>query len=343
MRIIRGVLAAIIIATATCVCAAEHPTAADLLKGFAKSVDKMTCVRFDTQESAHPAELGDDRWLDRTESRIVRDGERWKLDAREKAVTASAKLDTGVWRQTLIEGDILQAEVVNPDDAKSRTRLSVYRYDRPEQYWRFLGPAAIVFGRLPGDGGSPVWGIVGDSSTREVLPQTVEIDGAETYVVKSRGQYGEHQLWLDPRRGGLPLRIEIRKQSGNLNDDDQLGSQAATGADGSVADAISIRIDNIKLSKQEGVHFIAAFDYAFTATFPTGNAARVFNHKRAYRISSMDMFSKAVTDARFCFDMQIPNGTRVDVFRNSRLGTGSTAASDSEVWVDGKLQQPTNP
>ncbi|HEY3963198.1 MAG TPA: hypothetical protein VGM05_01490 [Planctomycetaceae bacterium] len=340
MRITHGVLAAVIIAAATCVCADEHPTAVDLLKTFANSVNKMSCVRFNTRESVYPTNLGDGRSPDlMTETRILRDGVQWKLDTRQNTSPTSAKIVTHVWRQTLIERDVLQAEIVDAEQVERRPRLSVYRNDRPEHYWRFLGLSAIVFGRFPGDGGSPIWGVVRDASTRDVLPKAVEIDGAVTYVVKCRGKYGEHQLWIDPKRGGLPLRIEIQKQSGDLNDDEQLGALAATNQDGPTANAISIRIHNIKLNQREGVHFIAAFDFELSATYPSENTMRMLDRKQECRVTSMDMFSKPTTDATFRFDMQIPNGTRVEVFKNSRLGTGSTASGDSEIWIDGKLQK----
>jgi|GEM_PF-5758615 len=338
MRISRGLVATVMIAAATGVSADEPPMAADLLKEYFKSVDKMTCVRFSVEESVLPGK-GDRRLIDRTESRIMRDGRRWKLDVRENAPDATAKMVTQVWRQTLIERDVLQAETVNPDKGAGRPRMSAYRFDRPQQHWRFLGLSAIVFGHLPGDAGMPIWDIVRDASSREVLPQAVEIDGAETYVVKCRGRYGEHQLWLDPQRGGLPLRVEIQKRTGDLHDDEQLGS-AATGQDISAASAVSIQIRNIRLSQREGVHYIVHFEYEFTATYPDETSLPALNRKQEYRNSLMDMFSKPMTDAIYRFDMQIPNGTRVDIFKNSSPGIRPVADGDFEVWTDGKLQRP---
>ena len=51
---------------------------------------------------------------------------------------------------------------------------------------------------MEGDGGLPLWTVMGEDTKLELAPEPEKIAGVETWVLKSRGKYGEHKVWFDP-------------------------------------------------------------------------------------------------------------------------------------------------
>src|SRR5580765_7215418 len=108
------------------------------------------------------------------------------------------------------------------------------------------------------------------------------VGGVTTNVLKSRGKFGEHKVWLDPAHGALPRRIEVHKRPGNLLNDEQLGTAGAPPKDADPqAESGSrrlplpenphseywTRIDKIQIEDQKGVFVITAYEEEVRLTF----------------------------------------------------------------------------
>jgi hypothetical protein len=197
---------------------------------------------------------------------------------------------------------------------------------------------------MGGDAGLPLWSVMRGAASLELLPQTEIVAGVETYVLKSSGKYGEHQLWLDLASGGLPRRIEIHKQAGNLFNDEQLGTSPAPDTearpDASRPLALparreySSRIDKIQIEKREGAFVITGFEDEFSITYATG---KVLERRSEFKAGVVDINPEFPENA-FRFDVAIPNGTRVSVVENFPLEYQGRIDSNHE-WVDGKIRE----
>src|SRR5262249_15084364 len=145
---------------------------------------------------------------------IYRAGGRWKKDRWLFTRGDPADREGAIREQTLIGGEVMRESLryEAPDDPPLLMPIIMaVREDIATRRWMQIGPRMVLFGRVSGDGGYPLWTILRESGSLELLPQTEIIDGSETYVVKSQGKFGEHRLWLDLACGGLPRRIEIKK------------------------------------------------------------------------------------------------------------------------------------
>jgi hypothetical protein len=253
------------------------------------------------------------------------------------------------WGQTLVGEDIIRASLPKgpPQDPQQRPSVIAYRDDHARRVWDMLSPAQVVFGHIEGDAGYPLWAVMGEASNLELLPDPEEIGGDETWVLKSRGKFGEHTVWFDPQKGGLPRRIEIRKQNGDLYNDEQLGSRPADspprrGKPGQPApfearQDIFDRIDNIQVEEKDGVFVITGFDCAHR--FTRVRTRKPVETRSEFRIRAIEIDPK-LTEGALEFDIKIPNSTRVGVFLNAPLEFSSGSPDTYEEWNDGKLQKP---
>ncbi len=222
--------------------------------------------------------------------------------------------------------------------------------------WFELGPIAVPFGRMPGDGGYSLWTIMREAGSLELLPEMEVIDGVKTYLLKSVGKYGEHQIWLDPASGALPRRIAIHKHPGNLFNDEQLGTTTVPNADappdsgGQVLlpplpprSESSTRIDKIQIEKKEGVFVITGFDEEATITYSDEKMNQPPNdgkrppRKVEYRFQ-VDIDPQDFPEDAFRFAIAIPNGTRVAVMNDYPVEYQGSVKLEHE-WVDGKIQR----
>lgn len=229
--------------------------------------------------------------------------------------------------------------------------VTVSRKRVGERTWLGLGSAGIIFGRTNGDAGFPLWTVVRESGSVELPPETELVNGVETLAIKCRGKFGDHQLWLDPSSGGLPRRIEVHKRTGNLLNDEQLGSTPAsvppTKDNGKGLPTLNglrvrteswVRIDNIQIENQKGTFVITGFDeqgftrFAGKEADGAGKPGPKIEHRFRVVVDPPE-FPKDTFD----FAVAIPNGTRVSVGDDRPLEYQGPAETTHE-WVDGKIR-----
>jgi hypothetical protein len=351
MNAIRWILTAAVLALSSGAFAGERPTAEELLAACQKSFEKLARVRIEcTETDPKQADKGDpDETRDLT---ILRDASRWKLDEirRGKRLINGNLSEFGFWNQTLVADEIIEAALhrLPPQDPQERPHVIALRDNHPRRVWTRLYLPSVLFGYMPGDGGFPLWMVMGEDTKLELLPEPEKIAGIETWVLKSRGKYGEHKVWFDPASDGLPRRIEIRKQFGDLLNDEQLGSRppeesvptkAKRGQPRppSARQDVFTRIDNIQIDNKNGVFLITAFDYKHR--FKYVKTQKEIESRRELRVRAIDVDPKSWPEDAFQFDIKIPNELSVGIFINAPLEFGSAVADTYEEWIDGKLQK----
>ncbi|MSR58685.1 MAG: hypothetical protein EXS05_13700 [Planctomycetaceae bacterium] len=179
-----------------------------------------------------------------------------------------------------------------------------------------------------------------EASTLTLSPEAEEIDGMPTYMLKSRGKFGEHTVWIDPAHGGLPRRIEIRKQLGDLYDGNQLGSriglakeplrkpgQGLPNMQPPDIRAFSLRIDNVQIENKEGVFVLTAWKATEKITFGDGRSG---DRQTELSVSAVDFKPETLPDDAYRPEIEIPDKTTVQV-------TDGLAGTQYE-WVGGKIQ-----
>jgi hypothetical protein len=196
-----------------------------------------------------------------------------------------------------------------------------------------------------------------ETGSLELVPQTEMIDGVETYVLKSRGKYGEHKVWLDPASGALPRRVEIHKHAGNLLNDYQLGTEIAPDAEVPAnprrANARPAarppgsprwtRIDNIRIGQHDGAFVITGYEQSggrLTLADDKNGPQQKADERPPVILKQnfqVDVDPKEFPDDAFRLSIAIPNGTRVLVADKYPIEHRGPMQLEHE-WIDGKIQ-----
>ena len=346
MRTTHSCLAAALIAVSTLASAGEPPTAEELLATLQKSAEKLNRVRIELNAKAPEVKRPDGRsFTSEVDLTILRDGTRWTIDRalRSTTVENGNRSETQGREQILIGDEMITAGQHVRGDVLG---LPIVAATRSEQVatrpWLNLGHCAVLFGRMIGDGGYPLWTVMRESGSLERLPESEVVDGVETWVLTSRGKYGEHRVWLDPASGGLPRRMEVHKHPGNLLDEEQLGTKLVSNVESQPdprgrtqvfgsrpRSEFSSRIDKIQIEDRAGVFVITGFEEDSNTTYVDGkNSKGKKEHKFRVAVAPNDFPEDA-----FQLQIAIPNGTRVLVTENGR------PIDTKFEWVDGKIRE----
>ena len=371
-------LVAVLSITTSPVLSAERPTPEELLAAYQKSVEKLARVRIEHVEKHPESNLEQIRVGTKNDQKttpsvkkvsvamtdertVVRDRSRWNIIN----VSRVTNIPDGTQNQRSrrfesIVGDQVRSLQSSQQglfltawldrDRATKTEQPGGQDDPNRMVWKMLGGAKFLFGRLSGDADEPIWDVMREASTLELLPETEEVGGVQTHVLNSHGKYGEHTVWLDSKSGGLPRRIEIRKQLGNLYDDNQLGVLAGQSGDeprrivkvgsGNGITGIfqkpdirefSLRIDKIELENKNGVFVMTSWNSEENTT--TGNAKTERRVRSEHSVPSVNFGPEAVKEDAFRFHADIPNKTRVIV-----MDGGPGAEYE---WIDGEIKVST--
>ncbi len=331
----------------------DRPTADELLASFEKSVEKLARVKIEWNQKGRRGAPFDQ------ETTVFRDGPRWKA---ERLLVRTD--DNGPGRktreQTLIGDEIVMLSLTyDPLDDKPRLFGLTAACERVAVRTWTVGRLGcdVLFGRMIGDLGAPLWTVMREAGSLELLPGTEKIDGFETYLLKSRGKFGEHKVWLDPASGALPRRIEVHKLPGDLLNDEQLGTgvapppvaepQTKTGRrspslNGAPLSEHWTRIDKIQIENQKDVFFIAAYESEIKITLagakpvPDDGAKQPSGIKGEYKFR-VDVDPLEFPEDAFRFAIVIPDGTPVKVIDSYPLRYQGPVKTEHE-WVAGKIR-----
>jgi hypothetical protein len=338
MHLVRWLAAPVILVLSAHAFAAERPTAEELLAAYEKSVEKLARVHIEW--SRVDAEQAEGKATD--QYTLFRDGSRWKLDRYWPGWGDGRRLDNRFREQTLVGDEVLSAaqHARAPNFQYGRPIVACQRGEgAPNPFVPSIGMCRILFGRMGGDAGYPLWTIMREAGSLDLLPQTEAVDGVETYVLMSTGKYGEHKVWLDPASGALPRRIEVHKRAGNLFDQKQLGTilPPDTGTarpprepgSGPTWRETFVRIEKIQIQSKGDAFVVAGFEEFSENIHSTGKKqeSRTGFKPRVLEVNPQDFPANA-----FQFDIEIPNGTLVSV----REAKQERYNSDFH-WEDGKV------
>jgi hypothetical protein len=333
----------------------ERPTAEGLLAAYEKSVEQLARARIECLEKQPERQLGENGSIAETHERtIIRNGPQWKVAdvIRTIRTTNGTKQEGGLRAEMIvaeqllevlrtIDGTVQVSAWLDPTTVKkTQVGTQVLTIDPARIHWRMLGGAETLFGRFPGDADQPLWEVMREAATLSLLPDTEEIDGAATYVLKSQGKFGEHTVWIDPARGSLPRRIEIRKELGNLLNSNQLGSrigladekqrQPGRGPPSTQPPdirAFSARIGSIQIENKGGVFVMTAWKVESKTTFGNGAPGE---HRTENSVTVVDFKPEASSKDAFRPGIEIPEKSGVRV-QDGLPGT-------EYEWVGGKVQ-----
>lgn len=343
MKIAHWCCAAMVVLTPATLLAEERPTAEELLSAYEKSVEQLSRVRIERKQKGPARGPFDFEWT------VLRDAGRWKI---EKTFVPNGNRPAAkrTKEQTLVGNELVTLSLrYNQDDNPRIGALTAHLERVASRSWIRLGPNGVLFGRVPGDGGVPVWTVMRESGTLERLPKTELVNGTETYVLKSRGKYGEHKLWLDPASGSLPRRIEVTKVAGNLFNEQQLGTAPVADAQPNPRapnaavqlpspSGFSTLIDNIQIENKDGKFVITGFEEKGSITHADGKI--VNQNKTEIKFDVVDVNPPVFPENAFRFEVEIPNGTLVSVVDDLPPGYQGPAKTEHE-WVDGKIRALT--
>ena len=348
VSLLAPVVALFLISISMSAVAAEPPTADDLLKSFEGSVEKLNRLQIEWKQALPRGEI---------QTTVFRDGPRWKNDRWFLQQGTSPFAEGSRREQTVISDEILKISLQYnsaTDPPLLMPIITAIRDKVSSRTWLQIGQPAILFGRIPGDAGYPLWTIMRESGSLKLL-ETERIGDRDTYVLESQNKYGHHKLWLDPAAGSLPRRIEVRKRAGNLLNDEQLGTttipKPSAEADPKPLVQLQsrrphkaswLRIDNIQIENLNGAFTITGFEQQGRITFVgepedenDGQPKPVNKMELRFRV---DIDPRTFPDDAFKFAVAIPNGTMVFVADKSPLEFQGPARPEHE-WIDGQVRE----
>lgn len=141
-----------------------------------------------------------------------------------------------------------------------------------------LDLVAVLFGTLPGDDGVALWDVAREDHRRSVVGSPL-MDGHETIRLVSRTRFGERTMWLDPRLGYLPRRIECAREGHHQwgqKTIDQLGQEKSGLRSTDVHTATDVVFDDFRFRMVEGRPRIVGFHVWYLMPLAGGSETREF-------------------------------------------------------------------
>lgn len=175
-----------------------------------------------------------------------------------------------------------------------------------------LGVAAVLFGVLPGDEGLPLWEIARQDAERRVAG-TPLLDVQEAIQIVADTRFGKRTMWLDPRFGYLPRRIECTRASHHSwnRKTVQEWSQAAGIFVADVPLATEMVFSDFRLQEIEGRPRIVGFHIRYQAPIQKSSETQEF--EGAVEMSEWDVSTGVDLPLTLKTGAQVPVGTPVDV------------------------------
>ncbi len=311
----------------------EKPDAKELLKTYQKTVESMKQFGIEAEMrnydgTADPAAKG--RLTHKHQMSFHSDGERWRIWDKGGIVEEPG----GVYeRETLVGREVLICTV--------DLRPSLHG-----DFWRLLGYLDVEKGKIQAqhiwdcgmllfgvsylDNDQPIWKVMLDAPRLEVDEKPETVGGALTYRVTSEGPLGIHSVWLDPKAGCLPRKIEIRKtKDKGLPEPPPLSERILRRRpdlrNRPVRLEFTERFENITLGSAGKTPVMMGFDQVATSKLSDGSGG---TSRREFRVKKFSLDKNGWPEFALEQHFFIPDGTRVQVMDAPRV---------NYVWNDGKF------
>jgi hypothetical protein len=331
----------------------ERPNSRELLKTFAKTVERLDGLHIEAvakewvKKEAVPDEGRNEKEMlsvTRPYSILRRDF-RWRIGIVDQR-TGGSGLTSGVeyvFDEFLGKRQALHVQWARlGDDGAQLAHLAVLLPGEPERFQpsRYLGNAAALFGCFEGDEGVPIWKLMEDSASLELLEEPEMIGGHLTWVVKNRGPMGVHTLWLDPEFGCLPRQVTVNRRAGDRFDEIQLGVENAPSTRIPAGARIPARKSpnftlqevrqqiELKLQDDNKRYCISAFDQLVEKNVKYADHVEKVSYRTEFRTSLAKLHVEKWPDGAFLPGVSIPDGTPV---RTVRQG-------EQHVWKNGTVE-----
>ncbi|MGQ0634711.1 MAG: hypothetical protein ACT4QC_08880 [Planctomycetaceae bacterium] len=354
--------------------AADPPTAQQALLRFEQSTRRLSPVHIEAEEKIAERKNADGSTAT-SDSKVTvyRNDWRWKVKRDQHSATIrDGKPQSVDNRNDFVLGDqVLQAFLIDLIDGKPLVgpkalgNLVVQAWpggqDEEHQIWHHLQSIRVLLARLPGDGNQPLWRVMSDASSVELLPEPEMIGTAKTFALKSRGKFGEHSVWLDPEHGYLPRKIEIRKCADDLFDSLSLdvldgsrlmisgvankprparpsrppppGGVKLRETKARTLTSWTIRIDDVKLERVSGVPVMTAFEQTTEYAFDDGTIELT---RSRLQVRHLDFDARDWPANAFQLWIDIPDGYQVSVYQDA---SGKMDLTKQYEWWQGRVRE----
>jgi hypothetical protein len=252
-----------------------------------------------------------------------RDEQRWRVRIDSTAYSEVGKKTVGAKTVTenVIDTESLKlVQIAGNARASTRDKYHGAASRDPvvggKELRNIFGIGTIFFGTLHTDD-SPLWKVLTDAESFQVLARPEMLDGVETYAVTATAKKMNYRLNVAPSNSYLPVKIEVSGPGRGEIADTRLGTIAFYGNMRSGKPPVKItpqmstrRFNNIKVSNYNGKYVISAMNYAVGNIFP-GDQKEYFPARFEYRLEAVE-FDRAKWPAdAFAPSLKVPDGTRV--------------------------------
>jgi hypothetical protein len=291
----------------------------------------FSCVHLEATQNVVVAETtgqGAERVRRETGGRTVdvtlyRDRSRWRISYRNQLVDVNGVRRNAALYHDFCLGDQLVTVMRNdfdpalvPAPARTRDLLAQVRVNGEldgtavdeRQLWLTLGlsDVEVLFGHAVPLRSQPLWRVVRGAETLQLLPEMETVDEIPTHVIRSVAREGTRTMWLDPKEGCLPRRIEIHRLDDKVD--------------------FLYRYEKIRIERKEGVPVIVGFEAVTKGTYADGKESEF---RREFRLRSIDFDRAAWPATAFQGSIEIPDGTPVIV---------KPAGAANYEWRDGRIR-----
>ncbi|MBS0207140.1 MAG: hypothetical protein JSS49_30050 [Planctomycetes bacterium] len=200
----------------------------------------------------------------------------------------------------------------------------------------YLRSLNVLFGYAAATEGQFYWHLLQKENADEELA-TELIEGHETVVISSHGDYGKHTVWLDPACGALPRRIVIEKQAGDLSyknrrlgggDGEKAAPSKRKRRQQSVTESLTLEYDKFALETRGDAFVISGFQ--FTSRKKSTGRDDALVELESIQLDRIDIPTAPLPASDFAPTIAIPERTAVLV---------SNAPAIKYEWRNGELQK----
>lgn len=352
----------------------ERPSPEQLLLQYEQAVGRMATVHLEAVEKTLEKNnmINGGSMTAIVKMAIFHDDWRWKIksDNRHVAKNGARGFANESRSEFILKDQLLTASmsdsingqlqpVVSGGGFRDNPSVTAFPGGKAMEYraWRDLSSARVLFGRLPGTANQSLWQVLRDARLA-VRPEPEMVGRARTWVLESRGKFGQHSVCLDAEHPGVPRKVEIKKECDDSYDGLTLKELDGTFLYGTgyarkpqtprrpppgfgrnlpepksaVLKEWTCRVDDVEIEVKQGVPVVLAFQYAEDFLFDDG---RHEPDRRSLRVDKVEFDRERWPADAFEFWINVPDGHNVTVFleANGKIDEGPYE------WWKGKVRK----